>query len=37
MMKSTDLNSLRDSVKPLKEAFNLEDDRKRLIAIMSPT
>jgi hypothetical protein len=36
-MKSTDLISLRDSIKPLKEAFNRESDRNRFIAIMSPT
>ncbi len=37
MVKSADLTSLRTSLNPLKEAFNAGSDRKRFIAILSPT
>lgn len=37
MGKSYELTSLRTSLNPLKDAFHGESDRKRFIAILSPT
>jgi hypothetical protein len=37
MGKSSEIMSLRTSLNPLKDAFNAGSDRKRFIAILSPT